>query len=86
MGGRNQWPDVTGIPHGIRQMDQIKRRMIDGESIPHSEKVFSLHQPHTEWISKGKAGVPVELGLRVAIIEDQYGFILGASCDGKADG
>ena len=57
-------------------MSQIKRRMIDGESIPHSEKVFSLHQPHTEWISKGKAGVPVELGLRVAIIEDQYGFIL----------
>ena len=64
------------LDHGIRQMSQIKRRMIDGESIPHSEKVFSLHQPHTEWISKGKAGVPVELGLRVAIIEDQYGFIL----------
>ena len=65
------------INHGIRQMDQIKRRIIDDESIPHSEKVFSLHQPHTEWISKGKAGVPVELGLRVAILEDQYGFILG---------
>ncbi len=64
------------VEHGIRQMSQVKRRMIDGESIPHSEKVFSLHQPHTEWISKGKAGVPVELGLRVAIIEDQYGFIL----------
>lgn len=26
--------------------------------------------------SKGKAGVPVELGLRVCIIEDQYQFIL----------
>ena len=65
------------IAHGIRQMSQIKRRIIDGELIPHSEKVFSLHQPHTEWISKGKAGVPVELGLRVAILEDQYGFILG---------
>ena len=64
------------INHGIRQMDQIKRRIIDDESIPHSEKVFSLHQPQTEWISKGKAGVPVELGLRVAILEDQYGFIL----------
>jgi hypothetical protein len=35
------------------------------ETIPHEEKVFSLFQPHTEWISKGKAGVPVELGLRV---------------------
>ena len=65
------------VNHGIRQMAQVKRRIINDEYIPHEEKVFSLHQPHTEWISKGKAGVPVELGLRVAILEDQYGFILG---------
>ena len=38
--------------------------------------MFSLFQPHTEWICKGKAGVPVELGVRLAIVEDQYGFIL----------
>ena len=40
------------------------------------EKVFSLFEEHTEWISKGKAGVPVELGLRVCVLEDQFGFIL----------
>ena len=50
--------------------------VLQGEKIPHSEKVFSIFEPHTEWISKGKAGVPVELGLRVCIIEDQYRFIL----------
>ena len=44
----------------IRQIDQIKRRVIEGEKIPHTEKVFSLFQPHTEWISKGKAGVKTE--------------------------
>lgn len=59
-----------------RQIDQIERRILKGETIPHAEKVFSLFQPHTEWISKGKAGVPVELGLRVCILEDQHGFIL----------
>lgn len=64
------------IIHGKRQIDQIKRRVINDEKIPHPEKVFSLFQPHTEWISKGKAGVPVELGVRLAIVEDQYGFIL----------
>ena len=32
--------------------------------------------PHTEWVSKGKAGVPVELGLKVCVVEDQHGFIL----------
>lgn len=64
------------MQHAARQMDQIKRRVILGETIPHAEKVFSIFEPHTEWISKGKAGVPVELGLRVAILEDQYQFIL----------
>ncbi len=64
------------IAHAERQIDQIHRRVILGEKIPHSEKVFSIFEEHTEWISKGKAGVPVELGLRVCILEDQYGFIL----------
>ena len=62
--------------HADRFIDQIRRRIIQGESIPHKEKVFSVFEEHTEWISKGKAGVPVELGLRVAIVEDQFGFIL----------
>ncbi len=62
--------------HADRQIDQIRRRIIEKEKIPHAEKVFSLFQPHTEWISKGKAGVPVELGIRVCIMEDTHGFIL----------
>lgn len=66
----------TYIDHANRQIDQIRRRVIKGEKIPHNEKVFSLFESHTEWISKGKAGVPQELGLRVCILEDQYGLIL----------
>ena len=66
----------TFLPHAERQLDQIKRRVILGETIPHDEKVFSVFEEHTEWIKKGKAGVPVELGLRVCILEDQVGFIL----------
>ncbi len=64
------------VAHAEVQMDQIRRRVLNEEIIPHAEKVFSIFQPHTEWISKGKAGVPVELGLKVCIIEDQYRFIL----------
>lgn len=59
-----------------RQIDQIRRRVLLGQTIPHEEKIFSLFERHTEWISKGKAGVPVELGLRVAVVEDQHRFIL----------
>ena len=64
------------MAHAVRQIDQIERRVIKGETIPHAEKVFSIFQPHTEWISKGKAGVPVEFGVKVCILEDQHGFIL----------
>jgi len=64
------------IQHAQRQIEQIERRVINDEKIPHAEKVFSLFQPHTEWINKGKAGVPVELGLRVCILESQQGYIL----------
>ena len=64
------------MEHAERQIDQIKRRILQGESIPHDEKVFSIFEPHTEWNVKGKAGVPVELGLKVCVLEDQHQFIL----------
>ncbi len=62
--------------HAIRQIDQVRRRLILGEVIPQEEKVFSVFEPHTRWIAKGKAGVPVEFGVPVCIVEDQHQFIL----------
>ena len=64
------------VMHAVRQIDQIDRRLLKGETIPQNEKVFSIFEPHTRWISKGKAGRPVELGVPVGIAEDQYQFIL----------
>ena len=64
------------IKHAERQIAQIDRRVLKGEVIPHSEKVFSIFEEHTEWVCKGKAGVPVELGVRVSVVEDQYQFVL----------
>ena len=64
------------LSHATRQIDQVDRRLLQGEVIPHHEKVFSIFEPHTRWIAKGKAGCPVELGVPVCILEDQHGFIL----------
>jgi len=64
------------IGYAERFIEQIERRVLQGERIPHAEKVFSIFEPHTEWINKGKAGTPVELGVRLAISEDTFGFIL----------
>ena len=57
-------------------MDQMERRVLQGETIPHEEKVFSIFQPHTRWCAKGKAGVPVELGVPVAVVESRQQFVL----------
>jgi transposase, IS5 family len=62
--------------HADRQINQITRRVFQGEVIPHEEKVFSIFEPHTEWICKGKAGILCELGVRVSVVEDDYGFLL----------
>lgn len=64
------------IVHAERQIDQIRRRVIQGEDIPHKGKVFSVFEEHTEWINKGKAGDIIELGLNICIVRDQFGFIL----------
>ncbi len=77
--GASAWTikEINGfLAHALRQIDQVDRRLLRGETIPQQEKVFSIFEPHTRWISKGKAGCPVELGVPVCILEDQHGFIL----------
>jgi hypothetical protein len=59
-----------------KHIDLVERRIIKGEKIAHQEKVFSIFEPYTEWIQKGKSGKAVELGLKIAVGTDQYGFIL----------
>ncbi len=78
-GGVKAWTIVeidSMIAHAKRRIDQVERRLLQGETIPRSEKVFSIFEPHTRWIAKGKAGRPVELGVPVCILEDQHGFVL----------
>lgn len=56
--------------------DQIERRLIKGETIPAEEKVYSIFEEHTEWITKGKLNKKTELGHLVLITTDQYQFIV----------
>ncbi|HKG67322.1 MAG TPA: hypothetical protein VKA92_00525 [Segetibacter sp.] len=56
--------------------DQIERRLIKEEVIAAEEKVYSIFEEHTEWISKGKLNKKTELGHLVLITTDQYSFIV----------
>jgi len=51
------------------------RRVIEGETVPNVEKLFSLFEPHTELIKRGKAAQPIQFGHSVLVIEDALGFI-----------
>ncbi len=55
---------------------QIERRLLQGESIAASEKIYSIFEEHTEWITKGKLNKKVELGHLVLITTDQYQLIV----------
>jgi transposase, IS5 family len=55
---------------------QVERRLIKGEEIAASEKIFSIFEPHTEWIKKGKLYPNVELGKLLLITTDQFQFIV----------
>ena len=38
----------------VKHIDLVHRRLVNQETIPHGEKVFSIFQPYTEMIKKGK--------------------------------
>ena len=59
-----------------RHVDLVDRRLLKAEKIPHEEKIFSVFEPWVEWISKGKAHKPVELGKRTLIATDQWHFVI----------
>lgn len=59
-----------------KHVDLVERRLIKGEKIPHEEKIFSLFEEYTEWITKGKSRPSVELGKKLSITTDQFGLII----------
>ena len=65
------------LEYARRLIGQIRRRLLEDEPIAHCEKVFSVFEEHTRWISKRKAGCPVELGVPVCVVEDRHQFVLG---------
>ncbi|HEY1869445.1 MAG TPA: ISNCY family transposase [Chitinophagaceae bacterium] len=64
------------VAYVIKFTDQIERRLLKGEIIPAEEKVYSIFEPHTEWITKGKQNKKVELGHLLLITTDQYQLII----------
>lgn len=60
---------------GGRVIDQTRRRVLQGETVPAEEKVYSIFEPHTDLIKRGKALKPVEFGHKVFLAESAHGLI-----------
>jgi transposase, IS5 family len=60
---------------GKRVLDQARRRIIHQEAVPNDEKLFSIFEPHTELLKRGKAGKPIEFGHMIQIQQVQAKFI-----------
>jgi IS5 family transposase len=59
-----------------RVADTARRRVINGESVPNCDKLFSVFEPHTQLYKRGKAGQPIQFGRQVLVFEDVAGFIV----------
>jgi transposase, IS5 family len=60
---------------GERVIDQARRRVLRGEQVPNAEKIYSIFEPHTDLIKRGKVRTPVEFGHKVFLAESAQGLI-----------
>jgi IS5 family transposase len=56
--------------------DNARRRVLQGETLENHEKIFSIFEPHTELIKRGKQPVPIQFGHNVLVVEDTVGFLV----------
>jgi transposase, IS5 family len=61
---------------GERVIAQARRRVLGGESVPAGEKLYSIFEPHTDLIKRGKTQKPVEFGHKVFLAETRRGLVL----------
>ncbi|MFQ5353112.1 MAG: transposase, partial [Candidatus Binatia bacterium] len=85
---RQVYPDVLRDPiaacmgdmlHFRRLTDQVMKqahqRVIEGQQVPNDQKLFSIFEPHTELLIRGKAGKPIEFGHMIQIQQVEEKFI-----------
>ena len=71
--------DVPELAHYLplvaRILDQAVRRVLQGETVPPDEKLYSLFEEHTELIKRGKAAKPIEFGHKILLAQTGEKFI-----------
>ncbi|MEK6325893.1 MAG: transposase, partial [Acidobacteriota bacterium] len=71
----NELEGYDGLTEKV--IDQASRRILAGEKVPNSEKLFSLFEPHTELLLRGKVAKPIEFGHMILVQQVAEKFITG---------
>jgi IS5 family transposase len=59
----------------MKKIADVARRRFRGEKVENEEKIFSLFEPHTELIKKGKKNKPIEFGHLIVVSQTPEKFI-----------
>src|SRR5262249_27561324 len=70
---RRQIEHYCGL--GERVIDQSRRRVLQEEQVPNAKKIYSIFEPHTDLIMRGKVRTPLEFGHKVFLAESAKGLI-----------
>jgi hypothetical protein len=80
-GGGEASPVLKEFAEFLSLTEQVctttRKRVLKGQTVPNSEKLFSMYEQHTQLYKRGKASEPVQFGRLTGIIEDSAGFIIG---------
>jgi transposase, IS5 family len=60
---------------GDRVISQTRRRVLQSEQVPADEKIYSIFEPHTDLIKRGKERKPIEFGHKVFLAESGRGLV-----------
>jgi IS5 family transposase len=63
------------LPPMKKVVQQARRAQLQGEKVPAAERVYSLFEPHTELIKRGRREKPVEFGHALLLCQTREKFI-----------
>lgn len=63
------------LPSMKKVVAQSRRAKLEGQTVPAAERVFSIFEPHTELIQRGRRQKPVEFGHAVLLCQTVEKFI-----------
>ena len=71
---------TASIKHFVELTKQVcdtaRRRVLERETVPNEDKLFSIFEPHTQLYKRGKAGQPIQFGRLLLVYEDAAGFLV----------